>query len=296
MKELFKDLGEIKERYNNGENIVQFISENYKDLSKIEAIMVSYDLQAGSYTKHFDTTPEQKVKYCEELAKKLDALGPLDSFLNVGVGEAIILANLISRLNSHPKHIFGFDISWSRIDFAKKFISRFDVNNVTLTTGDLFHSPFMDNSIELVMSNHSLEPNGGREEEALKELYRISSKYVVINEPCYEWATDEGKKRIETHGYVKNLHKVAERLGYEIVSHEKFENPVAVLNPTSCLIIKKNDVGDYEPNKLACPITKFPIVPKNDCYFSPKSLLAYPIIKGIPCLNSDNAVLTSSYV
>jgi len=294
MKNIYKELSQLKERYERGENIIQYLKDNHKDLSRIESILLSYDLQAGSYIEAFNKNPDRKIAYCKELASKLEKIGPFTSILNVGVGEATILANFISNLKEQPKKVFGFDISWSRVNKAVDFMKRFEINNFTLTTGDLFYSPFMDNSIELVFSNHSLEPNGGREVEALKELYRISSKYIVINEPCYEWASAEGKKRIEKHGYVKDLHIVAKRLGYEIVSHEKFENPIALLNPTSCLIIKKPEAYRKETKTLACPITRTPLETKNNVLFSPTSLLSYPVINGIPCLNSNNAILTTA--
>jgi ubiquinone/menaquinone biosynthesis C-methylase UbiE len=32
-----------------------------------------------------------------------------------------------------------------------------------LVVADLFHIPFADNSVDVVYTSHSLEPNGGRE-------------------------------------------------------------------------------------------------------------------------------------
>lgn len=293
---LLKEMRDLKIRYEKGENIIQYIDKKYGDqVSRTDSIMASYDLQAGTYTKRFDADPEKKMRYCDELAGKLSEIDPVDSFLLVGVGEAITLGNVVPKLPEMPQSIFGFDISWSRVDYANNFIKRFNLRNVLLSTGNIFEAPFMDNSIELVMSNHSLEPNGGREKEALKELFRISRRYIVLNEPCYEFASKEAQERIEKHGYVKNLHRVAEKLNYKIICHEIFDNPVSNLNPTSCLIIEKEEGEKSSSNKLACPLTKTPLHRGKDCYFSRDSLLAYPIIKGIPCLLSHNAVLASSF-
>jgi len=293
-KEVYKYLSDLKKLYENGENIVQYLLSNYKELSKIESIMISYDLQAGSYTDAYNLSPDKKIKYCKELVKKLSKLDYCDSVLNVGVGEATILGTFISLVENRPKEIYGIDISWSRVYKAIEFMSRFDIENFQFMTGDLFQSPFMDNSIELVFTNHSLEPNGGREEEALKELYRISNKYLVINEPCYEWASDQGKARIEKHGYVKDLHLVARKLGYEILSHEPYENPVSALNPTSCLIIKKECDKSTPQNRLACPITQTELDLRNGYLFSRKSLLSYPIIENIACLTPSSMIMTSA--
>ena len=45
--------------------------------------------------------------------------------------------------------------------------------------GDMFNLPITDDSIDLVYTVHALEPNGGKEKEALKELYRITKKYLM---------------------------------------------------------------------------------------------------------------------
>lgn len=296
MKDILKDLSRLKLEYEKGNNIIELLHQEFgDDLTREEKILISYDLQAGSYTRIFDQNSAKKVKYCEELVEKLDKIGEVESFLLVGVGEAITLGNVVSRMKYKPKNIFGFDISWSRVDYAKRFLERFKLEETFLFTGNLFDAPFLDNSIELVMSNHSLEPNGGKEKEALNELFRISSKYIVLNEPCYDWADEESQKRIVKMGYVKNLHLVAEELGFNIKIHEKFEHPTNPKNPTSYLLIEKekNNIK-VKDGVLACPVTKLPLILQNQTYFCKGSMLSYPIIEGIPCFNKDNAVLTAS--
>ncbi|HOL80730.1 MAG TPA: class I SAM-dependent methyltransferase, partial [Ignavibacteriales bacterium] len=93
--------------------------------------------------------------------------------IEIGVGEATTLSYLIKQLNNQNLNIFGFDISWSRLKFAKELTKYLQIENVNLFVADLFNIPLNDNSIDIVYTNHSIEPNGGREEEALKELYRI---------------------------------------------------------------------------------------------------------------------------
>ena len=41
------------------------------------------------------------------------------------------------------------------------------------------------NSVDIIYTNHSLEPNGGREEVILKELLRVTNKYLILFEPIY---------------------------------------------------------------------------------------------------------------
>ena len=70
----------------------------------------------------------------------------------------------------------------------------------------------LDNAIDVVYTSHSIEPNGGREEEALLELYRIAKKYVVLLEPCYEKASSAARKRMEKHNYITNLFDTVNKL------------------------------------------------------------------------------------
>lgn len=112
----------------------------------------------------------------------------------------------------------------------------------------------MDNSIDLVYTSHSIEPNGGREEEALRELYRITKKYLVLLEPSYEFADTECRKRMKKNGYVTKLYSTAKRLGYKIVEHRLFDYSRNRLNPTGLMIIEKEAANEGKCN-LVCPIS-----------------------------------------
>jgi len=87
-------------------------------------------------------------------------------------------------------------MSWSRVAIAKKQIENNKISDVTLCTGSLLNLPFADNSIDIVYSSHSLEPNCGNEMQIIKELYRVAKKYVLMIEPGYEFADNEGRKRM----------------------------------------------------------------------------------------------------
>ena len=296
MNKLYSRLPEFKKMYDEGINILERLrKENNTNKNDLESILISYDLQSGSYVESFRTSNnKKKIRYCQEVVEKLSFLGPIESMLIAGTGESITLTNVASRMSPIPNSLFGFDISWSRIKYGKEFVQEFNIPKPFLSTGDIFCMPYADNSIELVMSNHSLEPNGGREKEALQELYRVSSKYIVVNEPCYELGNEAARSRIDHHGYVKNLHIAAKELGYEIIKHELFDHPTNSLNPTSCLIIKKQ-ASSISPYKIACPISKKELVRHDSCYSCEESMLSYPIIQGIPCLVKDNAILTAHF-
>ena len=293
--EKFKQLAKIKEVYGNGGNIIQYLKSinNNDKQNTIEDILISYDFQSGSYIKGYSKNPEFKDKYCTSLAKVIDNLGNFDSIIEVGVGEATTLNNLTQKLTNVPSNILGFDISWSRLKFAKDFLAGFDLNNITLFTANLFEIPLLDNSVDIVYTSHSIEPNGGKEEEAIKELYRITSKYLILLEPSYEFSDEKSRNRMKSHGYVTNLYSTAKKLGYNIIEHRLFDYSINPLNPTGIIIIKKESSTSNKPT-LRCPISLTELTEYNDCLlYSKDSFLAYPVIDEIPCLLKENSILAT---
>ncbi|APC41163.1 methyltransferase domain-containing protein [Clostridium estertheticum] len=291
-----KILSRVKQLYLQNTNIIKYLKEIEGDIcNSIEDIMISYDFQAGTYIKAYKKESLFINKYCFELAQYIDNLGEYNSLLEVGIGEATTLAPLILSLENKPNKCYGFDISWSRIKYAKKFLNELKISNVQLFTGDLFCTQFKDNSIDVVYTSHSIEPNGGKEKEALMELYRITNKYLILLEPSYEFANEESRERMLNHGYVTNLYSTAKELGYNVIEHKLFEICSNPLNPTGIIIIKK-DLNFQVLNPLCCPITKTDFLKKNIAYFSEESLLAYPIIDEIPCLLPQNAIIATKFL
>ena len=292
--EKFKQLAKIKEIYANGGNIIKYLkSINNNQLNTIEDILISYDFQSGSYIKGFSNNPEFKDKYCTSLARIIDNLGDFDSIIEVGVGEATTLNNVIRKLTKTPSDVLGFDISWSRLKFAQEFLADFELKNIKLFTANLFEIPLLDNSIDIVYTSHSIEPNGGKEEEAIKELYRITGKYLILLEPSYEFADDKSRKRMKEHGYVTNLYSTAKKLGYKVIEHRLFDYSSNPLNPTGIMIIEKKLSISNSPN-LKCPISLTNLSKYNDSLlYSKDSFLAYPVIDEIPCLLKENSILAT---
>lgn len=293
--EKFKLVHKLKDIYANGQNIIQYLKSISNDNhNNIEDILISYDIQSGIYIKYFLKDYEIRKNNGESIAKLIDSLGSFDSIIEVGVGEATTLSPLVKKLNKKPKSILGFDISWSRLKYAQHFLNDFEIHDVHLFTGNLFEVPLLDNSVDIVYTSHSIEPNGGKEEEALKELYRITKKYLILLEPAYEFANENAKMRMKNHGFITNLYGTAKKLGYKIVEHKLFEYQwKPEVNPTGLIVIEKKPTSGNECN-LVCPITKTDFIKHNDSFlFTKEGMLAYPILDGIPCLLKENAILAT---
>lgn len=288
---------ELKAAYDRGENIAALLRESGGTGGNSEAIIhMSYDLQSGRYVSHQDIPELRKILdiYCQSLADEISALGPQHSLLEAGVGESTSLLYILRMMNYEPPVIHGIDLAWSRIHIGSRwFYERGGPAHTKFVVGSMAKMPYMDNSFDLVFTSHAVEPNGGREKELLSELYRVSSKYLLLCEPAYEFASEEARARMDEHGYCKNLAGHARELGMNVVKSEIMLPCIKEDNPSAVTLIAKNPAADPAEPVFACPRWKTPLQDMGDCWFSPESLYAYPLIQGIPCLNVENGIIAS---
>ncbi len=289
-----EQIARIKEVYAKGGNVIEYLKAAGTDASNsIEDILISYDLQAGSYIANYFKNKSFNEQYCRAFANVIDNLPECTSILEAGVGEATTLSTLVTQMKVQPRKVMGFDLSWSRLRFASEFVKFRGLSGVELFSGNLFEIPLKDNAVDIVYTSHSIEPNGGREEEAIKELFRVAGKYLVLLEPSYEFASTEGKARMERHGYVKDLHGAAKRAGCKVLEHRLFDFSANPLNPTGITVIEKMSLERNDPS-LACPVTRTSLEKHDGAfYYSMESCLAYTEIDGIPCLLRENAILAT---
>lgn len=293
---------ELKARYEKGENIAAVLRNEAGLKHNTEKIIeISYDLQAGAYVSAMEQEDYklQKQEYSYEIAKLLKSLGTdsTSSVLEAGVGEATTFSGVLQNLAQGQVRAYGFDLSWSRIAIARNWLAREGIPAPVLCTGSLLNIPFADNSIDVVYTSHSIEPNGGMEVPILKELYRVSKKFLVLLEPAYELATMDARNRMDSHGYCKNLAGVSKQLGFNVVEHRLFyvANP---MNPTALTVIQKEEVAKtpISSRPFACPMYKTPLQDLGGGgLFSPEALVVYPVIAGIPCLRVENGIVASYF-
>lgn len=293
---------QLRAAYESGANISQLLREaSGSDGNSESTVEIAYDLQAGSYVAAMDDPAFLEVKgpYNAAVAKILG--GFLDSgprLLEVGVGEATTLAGVVTELRRPDIDAYGFDISWSRVKFAREWIAeKCGADRVTLCTGSLFQSPFADESIDVVYTSHSIEPNGGNEEAILQELLRITRHHLVLFEPGYELASAEARERMEAHGYCKNLPGVAASLGHPATEHRLLAESINPLNPTALTVISKRptDAAGAGSSPLVCPRYRTPLVRAENVMHAPDSLIVYPIVQDIPCLRVEHGIVATKF-
>lgn len=278
------------------------------------ATLVAYDLQSGSYAAYARQNPEERWRWTEQLAALIDSVLPTGgSLLEVGVGEATTLSAVMQALEGRIGSARGFDLSWSRLHSARRWCQEERVTP-DLFVGDLFHIPLQDQSINVVYSSHSLEPNGGREREAIAECLRVARTAVVLVEPLYELASLEARARMEFHGYVRGLKEAAESLGASVRDYRLLPFTHSHVNPSGVLILAPPgdsryavdmppDVRDSQTSVMAqrpshdgqwqCPLTGAALERGSSEFFAADVGLAYPVLDGIPLLRAEHAVVAS---
>lgn len=293
------DLNELKKRYENGENIIEhFRSQSGGKENSVEQVMLSYELQSGSYVKNASANPGSKEKFLARLVEIILNKSISGSLLDAGTGEATSLVPLLNLLpTEHFREVYAFDVSWSRIKVAKKYSADHNCSNIQFFTGDLFNIPVIDDYFDLVLTIHSLESNGGKEKELLQELYRVCRNYMILLEPCYDFASEEARQRMKKYGYVTNLFQAARELDYQVETYELYGSSANELNPTGLMIIRKGEIRSPESGcPFADPETKQPMARHEDSFYCPDSMRAYPIIQSIPCLQKQNAIVATKYL
>lgn len=297
------DILEAKKIFKEGKNVTNHLRSQKKlDTNTPEIIEASYDLQSGSYIDFVKKNEEQTELYTRELSSILSKfISKETKFLDIGSGELTTLSYVLNYLKHKPKITYAFDISWSRIykgiDFAKEILGD-SSKNLMPFVAKMSEIPLPSKSIDITTSSHALEPNGGNLYELLKELFRVTREKLILFEPCYEINSDEGKKRMDSLGYIKDLDLEVAKLGGRLIERLDIKNIQNPLNPTACFIIEPSQIeisSDINDAQLICePLTQYQLKRIENFLYSDKTGLSYPVIKSIPILRSDCCVLTTA--
>jgi SAM-dependent methyltransferase len=297
----FIDLKDVRKIYKKNNNVTEYLKKKfYKKHNTSEIIEIAYDLQAGTYIEIAKSNIKNLVLYTKEMSKILDDhVLSNNSLLDVGTGELTTLTYLLNHMIKKPSKVFAFDLSWSRLIKGKKFFEKNIKNKkiqLSLFSADIELIPLHSNSIDVIISNHALEPNGKKLTKLLSELFRVAKKKVILFEPSYELNSIKGKQRMNKLGYIKNIRSVVKKLGGKLIDvfpTKYVNNP---LNPTACYVIIPPGKQIRKANKItfSAPGTDFSLKKELSFYVSKQTGYAYPIFKDIPILKNNSSVLVTA--
>ncbi len=284
----------MRDAYARRENAMEYARRaTGSGVNSSEATLIAYDLQAGAYVARVQRDPAANARWCRQLAEVLAPhLNPERSLLEVGCGEATTLAGVVQHLPEQPGDVLGFDLSWSRCAAGLNWLAG-QRARARLFVADLFAVPLADESIDVVYTSHSIEPNGGREEAALRELLRITRRTLVLCEPIYELADATSQARMRQHGYICGLGDTLARLGANVTACRLLPYSPNPLNPSGVIVIEKKAASIVARPEFRCPLTHTPLTDAGDVFCSESTGLAYPVLRGIPLLRACHGVVAS---
>jgi SAM-dependent methyltransferase len=294
--ELRELLASMRGAFARGENAMEYARRALgRNDNLAAATLIAYDLQSGAYVQHARSDPEGKRRWCNQIADLVEPHLPAGgSLMEVGCGEATTLAGVLEALPHRPACALGFDISWSRCAHGRAWLAH-KSQQAELFVADLFHIPLADDSVDVVYTSHSLEPNGGREQAALRELLRVARRAVVLIEPIYELASPQARERMAHHGYVRELKASAQALGGAVTDYRLLDFYVNLLNPSGVVCIEKSRDAEPATPSWRCPLTHTALMRSPQALASPDTGLVYPVLDGIALLCRDHAVLASAF-
>ena len=302
MKNIKGLVEQCKALYSRRVNLIEYLEKHKEhDVSLEDRIALSYDIQAGSYTKDYCNSESIRHAYREsgkKIARFIEEISP-GTVLDAGTGEATILANVVPNCTKEDIEFAAFDISISRLLYAKSFLRDKKVRMPRLFTSNLTGISLAENSTDLVMTHHAIEPNGGMEDTICRELNRVTRKYALLIEPSWELACNEQRQRMLHHGYVKNLPVALERNGFNILVNEPWAHDSNPLNVAALILAEKTAVAkdaDFGDFQFAYPSSNFLLQKVADGYYCERMGVLFPAVQEIACLLEEECLLATRYL
>ena len=287
----------------SGKNIVQTLvdySGDKKQSEETAIIEISYDIQAGSYTKMAEANAERLLSFTGEAAELIsDHAGECETILDAGCGELTSTSNIINAMANKPDKVLAFDLCLSRLIYGLEYWKKTCDKQSTLIpfVAEFAALPLPSNSIDVTFTVHALEPNQQNFKPSLAEIFRVSVGKVILFEPCYERASKESQSRMDKHGYMRNLERTIEDLDGKIIDITEIKNPSNALNPTFCFVVDPPKKGSLitEPwQNFSLPGSSLSLIEEPQYLISNDTGLLFPKICGIPVLRVQSAIIASA--
>lgn len=154
------------------------------------------------------------------VATIISSLCPGGSLVEVGAGDLSSLVGIVKMIEPSPRRLGAVDISELRLIVGRRLAhdQHVDVNVMCAANGMAL--PFADNQWDVVLTYSCLEQNSVPLDLVLRELHRVTGRYLILVEPSYELGHPLFRRRIQKVGYVRGIPTVACKLGFDIIRHD----------------------------------------------------------------------------
>ena len=230
-----------KKKHSAKKNIQKFFKNKF---NKTDVVKISYDIQSGDYIDYFNHFSQKKIKniYHPLIEAIKNNFKNSKTILDFGCGELTTSYYIFNQLKKKIKKYFANDNSLNRLivgtNNLKKKLSKNDLKKFEIFCNSKYKLPLKENSIDLIFTIHSLEPNNKIKNKIFDELFRVSRHGVILMEPHYEISSKKQKKRMLKLDYVRGIEKLLKnrKVNYQIIKKNYHVNNE---NKSSLFIIKK---------------------------------------------------------
>ena len=174
-------------------------------------------------------TNENESKYNQEFAKFIRDLATSlrsSSVLEVG-------CNIGNDLKEFPEgvEVHGLDLNEDALEIAKQKLPSFKFKK-----GSILEIPFEDSSIDFVFTHYLLNYIPEQEmEKAIKELFRVSKKYILT---CELFDENESQLEGEIQSWKRNVYKRWLNYQVKIISNVDMHEDIEPKKPRFTLVKK----------------------------------------------------------
>lgn len=190
----------------------------------MEIVLLEYDIDY--WNKYTD---DNESKYNEEFSKFIRDLATslrANNVLEVGCNSGNDLRSFPNDFDVH-----GVDLNDHALDIAKKKLPSFKFQN-----GSIIDLPYEESSIDFVFTHYVLNYiSENKIDKAIKELYRVSKKYI-LNCELY----DENESPIDGNSklWKRNIYKRWVNFQVKIISHVDMHEDIEPNKPRFTLVRK----------------------------------------------------------
>ncbi len=285
-----------KKKHASRKNIQQFFKNK---LQKTDVIKISYDIQSGDYIDYFNKFSKKKIKkiYYPLVKAIKDNFKYSRSILDFGCGELTTSYYVYNHLKKKIVKYFANDNSLNRLIIGKnnlkKHLKKNDFKKFEIFCNSEYKLPFKENSIDLIFTIHSLEPNNKIKEKIFDELYRISRHGIIFMEPHYEVSSRKQKKRMLDLDYVRGFERLlkSKKINYQVIKKKYHINNE---NISSLFVIKKNKVLKKNSYRFVDPLDLTELKDFKNYFYSVNNFRIFPIIDDVKIFNDDTQLFLPS--
>tara|TARA_Y100000768_G_scaffold370768_1_gene336842 strand:+ start:144 stop:1034 length:891 start_codon:yes stop_codon:yes gene_type:complete len=223
----------------------------------VNNVKKKYDDIAGSYVD--DIKRENKKCLIQSGNNVLECYGDIKEYyaycisniiqnfnskrvLEVGAGELTqyyLIKKYLDKKKFGLERSCALDLSLKRLEIGKKFLNSKN-QNIEIFQGDAQKMPFKENEFDFLYTCHCLEQVPHLFEACLKEMLRVSKKYILLIEPSYELTNIVTRNYIYKKHYIKISDKILNKT-LKNISYKRFKMPIfQYIDGAELVIIEKD--------------------------------------------------------